>query len=469
MNEHIISYKPGPVATLMHQDTKSRAKLLLGPFGTGKSTSGAWDIIDFMSDRVMPVNGIKKSRFAVIRNTFPQLQQTTIKTYLDWFPPMIFGKYNAVKHEYVITFDNKEIEIIFKALDSPQDVRDLLSLEITGAHVDEARELHEDVFDGVLGRMGRYPSLRGLSAQNKAMMFSSPPQIILTTNYSSTEHWLYRRFVENRIDGYALYRQTQDENRSNLRPGYYEDLAKDYASRPDLLRTLVYGEWGITVKGKEVYPEFRRELHVSNEKLKPDNSMVLRGWDNTGLHPACIVTQLSPTGQWRILKEFVGNDIGITDFGEMVLMWCNQTFGANAKYRDVADPAGRARDTSKMSPALYLKKMGIELENGIQTFKVRREAVAGRLSKLINGEPALIIDPSCTRLINGFDGGYAYPEIGNSGVYRNEPRKDGFSDIQDSAQYLASRIFITHKSDPKRAIEALSHHGGGGGTSWMGT
>lgn len=412
---------------------------------TGKTSSAAYDVIEMMSDRVLPVNEIKKSRFAVVRNSYPQLRDTTIKTYLDWFPPLYFGKYNATNKQYLIKYDGKEIEILFKALDSPEDVRDLLSLELTGAHIDEAREVHEDNFKGLLGRVGRFPSLKDTGGQSP---FITPPQVILTTNYPSTEHWIYRDFVENPIKGYTMYQQTQEENKHNLRKGYYEDLEHDYANRPDLLRTLVRGEWGITIRGKQVYPEFVRGIHVSPKPIiLPNVPMIIRGWDNTGLSPACIITAIGSTGQWLIKKEFCGEDIGILDFGEMVQLYCAQQFGSKMRYRDIGDPAGTIRDSNKMSPAAYLRKLGIFIEDGIQTFQVRREAVSGRLTKLINGQPSILVDPSCTRLIDGFEGGYAYPEIGNSGVFKTDPAKNEYSHVADALQYPATRLFVTPKKE----------------------
>lgn len=458
----LIKYAPGPVATEFHRDKTSRVKLLIGPFGTGKTTSCAWDIIDFQADRIKPLNGKRKSRFAIIRNTYPELTETTMRTYLDWFPPMAFGNFNESKKKYNIFFEDKEIELLFKALDEPKAVRDLLSLDLTGAHVDETREIHQDVVKGLLGRIGRYPSMKDYQGINP---FLSPPQVILSTNYPPTTHYLYRDFFEKQIEGYSMYRMPQSENAHNLPPFYYQNLEKDYADRPDLLRTLVHGEWGITVKGKKVYPEFSRDLHVSPFPLHIEDSKIIRGWDNTGLNPACVITQTGPTGQWKILKEFCGHDIGIMDFGEMVLLWCREKFGWNAKYKDIGDPAGKNRDSTKTSPHDYLRKLGIRIEDGIQTFKIRREAVAGQLNRLINQAPAIVIDPSCTMLIDGFDGGYAYPEIGNTGVFKTEPQKPSqYADIHDALQYPATRLFARAKREESGDnISSISS----GRSSWM--
>ena len=66
---------------------------------------------------------------------------------------------------------------------------------------------------------------------------------------------------------------------------------------------------------------------------------------------------------------------------------------------------------------------------------------------MINGEPSLLIDPSCTTLIDGFEGGYAYPQIGSSGVYKTEPAKNSYSHIHDALQYPATKLFWTEPVD----------------------
>jgi len=213
-------------------------------------------------------------------------------------------------------------------------------------------------------------------------------------------------------------------------------------TNPAKFKHIWGGGFGVRILGKQVYPEFVRDVHVSSRPLEIEDAAVVRGWDNTGLSPACVITQLSPTGQWLILHEFTGEDVGIMDFGEGVSQWCAVTFGSKAKIRDIGDPAGKNRDSSKMSPADYLRKININVEDGIQTFKARREAVAGRLTKLIQGKSAFLIDPSCERLIDGFEGAYAYPEIGKTGIFKTEPEKNRWSHVHDALQYPATRLFI---------------------------
>jgi hypothetical protein len=73
------------------------------------------------------------------RNTYGELTTTTLKTWLDWFPEERFGK---VVHGAPITHNlswdaedgtKVELEMWFLALDRPEHVKKLLSMEITGA------------------------------------------------------------------------------------------------------------------------------------------------------------------------------------------------------------------------------------------------------------------------------------------------------------------------------------------------
>ena len=54
----------------------------------------------------------------------------------------------------------------------------------------------------------------------------------------------------------------------------------------------------------------------------------------------------------------------------------------------------------------------------------------------MGGEPGLLMDPSCVRLINGFIGGYCYPEVATTGIFRETPLKNKYSHVHDALQYV---------------------------------
>ena len=57
---------------------------LMGPVGSGKSYACCAEIFRrAVQQRPSPRDGIKFSRFAIVRNTHPMLRTTTLKTWLE--------------------------------------------------------------------------------------------------------------------------------------------------------------------------------------------------------------------------------------------------------------------------------------------------------------------------------------------------------------------------------------------------
>jgi hypothetical protein len=82
----------------------------------------------------------------------------------------------------------KSVEILFRALDRPEHVANLLSLELTGAWVNEAREMPWAVISALKGRVDRYP------ARNEGGCVD--PGIIMDTNPPEDDSWWYKLFEE---------------------------------------------------------------------------------------------------------------------------------------------------------------------------------------------------------------------------------------------------------------------------------
>ena len=212
-----------------------------------------------------------------------------------------------------------------------------------------------------------------------------------------------------------------------------------------------------SIIGKKIYPEFRRSLHVAEGgkgALFPKHPVeIIRGWDNTGLNPAITYSYFNEHGQWCIFKEFPFFDVGMIEATETIVHWSNLMLPQGCTFVDYGDPAGRIRDTIKGSARDYIaqkaKDMGTDLFiiDGVQTWKIRRESVANRLTKLTNGRPAILIDEECELLVEGFEGGYAYRELANMpGMYVEEAVKNKYSHIHDALQYPATRLF-THSNN----------------------
>lgn len=223
------------------QRDDSFVRAIVGPFGSGKSTACVIELLRRAGQQKPGADGIRRTRFAVVRNTYSQLRDTTLKTFEQWAPPEIghlekqaftwLGRWSDGAHLV-------ETEILFRALDRPEDVKKLLSLELTGAYVNEAREVPKAILDGLEGRVGRYPAQR----DGGASWFG----IWADTNPWHTGHWGFKLFSRDKPQGYALFEQPggrspNAENLENLPPGYYDRLC--HGKDSEWIRSYVDGKY----------------------------------------------------------------------------------------------------------------------------------------------------------------------------------------------------------------------------------
>jgi len=144
-----VDYVASRTLTRFHEDN-TFVRGLRGPVGSGKSTGCCWEPILRGMNQEPDRYGVRPTRWVIIRNSYRELVDTTIRTFFDWFP-VEYGVFRQTdmtwrlvrKLEDGTTFD---FEVLFRALDKPQDVKKLLSLEVTGGWVNEARETKQERF-----------------------------------------------------------------------------------------------------------------------------------------------------------------------------------------------------------------------------------------------------------------------------------------------------------------------------------
>jgi hypothetical protein len=415
---------------------------LMGPFGSGKSSGCVIEIIKWARRQPL-VNGKRRSRFAVIRNTYGELADTTIRTFFDWLPPADFGTWMKSEHVYVIDRLDPElhIEILFRALDRPEHVAKLLSLELTGAWINEAREVPHAIFKGLQGRVGRYPKVTEGGCTD--------PGIIMDTNPPDDESWWYRLFEEVKPSNCEIYRQPSGrapdaENKPFLPANYYENLI--LGADADFVKVYVDGEYGYVKDGKPIYPEYIDSLHCMDVEPVP-GVKISRGWD-FGLTPACVFTQIHPDGRWLIFDELCADDLGIDTFAESVLLHVAQKYPGFA-FEDWGDPAGNQRsaqsaDKDEKTCFDILRGKGIQIQASEQNLTIRLESVRKPLNTLSKGKPQLQLHSRCKRLRKGFQGRYQYRKLKVAGAeerYHAEPDKNEYSHPHDAVQYVAVKAF----------------------------
>ncbi|MBF0285268.1 MAG: hypothetical protein HQL51_12520 [Magnetococcales bacterium] len=408
---------------------------LMGPFGSGKSSGCVMEILRRAQRQQPGPDGIRRSRWAVIRNTYPQLQDTTIKTFFQWVPPVHFGKYAQTRQVYLVNgFPGVELEILFRALDRPDHVRNLLSLELTGAWINEAREVPREILHGLTGRVGRYPAkVAGGATWHGIIMDSNPPD---------TDHWWYHLFEEEKPANAVLFKQPsglspQAENLANLPRQYYDNLR--HGKDEVWVQVYVHGEYGMVREGMPVYPGYRDNLHCREVEPMPHQTLY-RGWD-FGLTPACVFVQMSLTGQVRVLDELCAVRSGIERFSEEVLAFTTSRFPGYA-VEDVGDPAGATpSQTDERSCYDILQAKGIDIQPGVQTLTMRLESVRKGLSTLIDGEAGLVVDPRARMIRKGFQGAYRFRRLlTREDRFTDQPEKNAYSHPHDALQYVAAHL-----------------------------
>ena len=453
MTEIIKEYSYESAPTLgKFSACNSRIRGIMGPFGSGKSTACVMEIFQRALEQKPGGDGIRRTRWAVIRNSYPQLKDTTIKTLHDWLPPGKLGYYNKTDHDYIINrIPGVEIEIMFRALDRPEHVANLLSLELTGAWINEAREVPYAIIEALTGRVGRFPSMR----DGGATWYG----IIMDTNPPDSDNWWYNLFEERKPSNATLFKQPSGlspkaENIIHLPDGYYKDLAD--GKDPEFIKVYVEGEYGYVQDGKPVYPEYKDSMHCREFELTP-GLPIYRGWD-FGLTPACVMAQFTPMGQLRVFDEYVSDNIGVDRFADNLISYCNSNYNSFVIGGDNGDPAGGYRsDTNEGTCFDILRAKNINIEPAEQTPQIRQESVKRGLNTLSNGEPSLIIHPRCKMIRKGFQGRYKYRRIHSGyGKYSDKPEKNDYSHPHDALQYLATRFFarpLTANTDQWKKLE----------------
>ena len=444
---------------------------LMGPVGSGKSYACCAEIFRrAIQQKPSPRDGIKYSRWAIVRNTHPMLRTTTLKTWLELMPENVWG---PVKYSPPITHHIKlpprdgaagiDLEVIFMALDDPKDVRKLLSLELTGAWVNECRELPKAVIDGLTHRVGRYPTKNDGGPTWRG--------VILDTNPMDDDHWYFRVAEKERPGGrfaWEFFRQPggvlevgvdelpeelpeaqgfihsggrwwktnpKAENLKNLPVGYYEQLLG--GKNADWIKCYAQGEYTFVQEGRPVWPEYNDNLMAAD--LEFDPTVPLHVGLDFGLTPAAVFAQKMGNGRWHVLHELVTFEMGLNRFAEMLKSEINARF-SGAELLIWGDPAGMQRDQIFETTAFdHLKSLGLLARpTATNVFRTRREAMAIPMGRLIDGKPGFLVDRKCIRVRKALGGGYHYKRVAigaGQERFKDTPNKNEHSHVGDAAGY----------------------------------
>ena len=270
----VIPYDPPPtVAQFLGSDAFVR--VIVGPVGSGKSSGCVMELLRRAVEQRPGPDKVRRTRFSVARNTYRELRDTTRKTFESWVPKEMCewreADFTCKMRWSVGDGTIAECEVLFRALDEEEDVKKLLSLELTGAYINEVREIKKSILDALKTRVGRYPSKR-----DGGPTWSG---IWADTNPWHTQHWGHELFKLG-LEDHHLFRQPSGrseraENLENLPEHYYDRLIAGQTA--EWVKIYVDGEDSTSVVGS-IYGDALTDLGEQKEFEHP-NSDVFTAWD----------------------------------------------------------------------------------------------------------------------------------------------------------------------------------------------
>ena len=443
---------------------RSEVSIIRGPWGSGTSTGCCMKLGQLAAEQVRGSDGIRRTRFIVTRETYPQLENTTIKTWKQWFPERLYGKFYTGSKPFVhqMRWGDIECEVIFAALQD-NDIEDLLSLEPSGWWFNELSHVSLDFFTSAVNRCGRYPPLIeggpswsgaivDLNAPNEShwlaqmMGEAEIPEDVSEDERQALqrpEGWAYyvqppalieERASDGRIRGYRT--NPQAENLRFLEPDYYisrvRGKTKQWIDRYFMNKVLPL------VDGDPVWTSYNPETHKAKEPLEPVPGHPVRVALDFGRRPAALFGQ-EIGGRWAIQFELYARDMGATNFAPKVKKLLEEKYPGFEVILH-GDPKGQDKpQTDDRTAYQIFAAHGMPIlpapvkQNNIKT---RLEAVSFVLGSMVDGYPRLLISPRCRRLLTGMEGGYRYPRERETTGDQEKPLKDKYSDVADCLQYM---------------------------------
>lgn len=459
----MLNYTPSPTGQAFI-DGRQFIKIIMGPVGGGKSTVALMDLIQRAVTQA-PFNNIRRTKFGILRNTAAQLK-ATVKPMMDtWMVTMTNGTMGKWRHTDN-TFEAKfalpdgttvHSEFILLAADTPDDVRRLLSLELSAAWVEEAREVDSEIFAGLQGRVNRYPA--------RIAGGVSYPGVICSTNPPPLQTFWHEQ-ISKPGKGTGVFLQPaallddgsinpDAENLENLAPDYYLNLVEGKTDA--WIDVYLKNKFGAGNMGRPIYKgTFRREFHTAKAPLKPIlqsiNPLII-GMDN-GLQAAAVVGQQDMRGRVNLLAEcFVPEDqtMGVETFLDRLLvpMLVAKFPGfKREKFVFVVDPACFQRSqVDEKTIAQAIGKRGFQVVKASTNDPERRiQAVEGLLMRQIDGQAGLLLDAELTHVADTLEWGHRYKKA-QSGQTTTTADKNHHSHMGDAVQYLALHYNVVMDAD----------------------
>jgi hypothetical protein len=401
-------------------------------------------------------DGERRTRWLIVRDTYPKLEKTTQRTWLDWFPPEVYGRFRqSVPPTHLIRYAHPSgdgtyvnTEVIFHAIATPEDAEAVgASFEITGFWLNEAQFTEKGVVDELISRAGRYPSpARGPGATwHGGFADMNAPQEghwipYMRGDVLMPSDWSDDRKAELRMpDSWKFYMQPPGllETMKDGRPVYLENpeaenqqhLAQTYLQQAEgkpreWIDRRILNKTGIYTDGKPVYPSYSEAAHASDIDLVPvPDAPIFVGLD-FGREPAAIAGQCT-NGNWKVFDELIGENEPAVEFAPRLKRWLASRF-PGFEFIFGGDPRGSDRSqVSNVTAYDIFQQNGMTVRQATSNNDpaLRRNTTTSVMIR----RDGLLIGRKCITLRTALAGGYHFPKVRGTGMFQETPRKNRYS------------------------------------------
>ena len=374
MSDSTFDYTPPPSLRPFFL-SDARVRFVRGPIGSTKSTAMVMELFRRACEHPPDADGIRRTKFAIVRNTQAQITETCLVTIMKCLRPLIRHKVQA--HKLVLEFNDVYSEWLMMPIDTPENTNKVLSLELTGAWISEAREIDPAIAGDVFSRCGRFTAVKAA----KGAWYG----LILESNSFSEDSLWFDKLEVNLPDKWEYFvqpgaRDPRADWLQYLVPSYYEDLIS--TNTPAWIESYIDNKITPSLAGQAVFLEtFDTKVHVV-DRLTVDLSAPLVIGIDTGRHPAVVVGQTDPRGRLLVLASAFATNMGLEKFlGTVVRPMLTRGF-PGARVFLAMDPAGNQRSQiTEESSEQAAKRVGFTTvlapTNNIAPGSVRSSGILG--------------------------------------------------------------------------------------------
>ena len=445
-----INYTAPPTCAAFMK-SNSFGRLIAGPVGSGKTTACLFELFRRACEQTPAGDGLRYTRMAIVRQTLKQLKDTVLKDITTWLEGV--ADYRVSENTIYIRAGDVRSEWLLIPLDTPEDQRRLLSMQLTMAWLSESIEMDVGLISPLAGRVGRYPAANlggatffGLIADTNMPSEGSDWHKFMTEPPADWAIFVQPGGMEPHAENLEWLTQTPEtlklpvtsEVRRAQGRTYYERFIR--SNSDDWCKRYVHAQFGDDPSGSAVFKEsFKSSFHVV-EGVEPVSGHPLIVGQDFGRDPCSAICQLDHRGRFLVLEEVLAEDIGLELHIERSLRPAlQQVRFLGRPVVIVGDPAGRQRSSIYEETTFdVLKRSGfMAFPAPTNDLDPRLRAIDAFLLAQRDGGPAILIDKDrCPTIARALGGGYRYGKT-RGGQRKPTPDKNNYSHIIDALQYAA--------------------------------